>query len=77
MKNRIKVFRAMHDMTQEELANRIRVTRRTINSIERGKYNPSIEVAYKIAKTFGVTIEEVFCFEDDENEDAGQDDDPL
>jgi putative transcriptional regulator len=77
MKNRIKVFRAMHDMTQEELADRIRVTRRTINSIERGKYNPSIEVAYKIAKTFGVTIEEVFCFEDDENEDAGQDDDPL
>ena len=45
MKNKIKVFRAMHDMTQEELADRIRVTRRTINSIERGKYNPSIEVA--------------------------------
>jgi len=68
MKNRIKVFRAMHDMTQEELADRIRVTRRTINSIERGKYNPSIEVAYKIAKTFGVTIEEVFCFEDGDEE---------
>ncbi|NMA10913.1 MAG: helix-turn-helix transcriptional regulator [Methanomicrobiales archaeon] len=68
MKNRIKVFRAMHDMTQEELADRIRVTRRTINSIERGKYNPSIEVAYNIAKTFGVTIEEVFCFEDDDGE---------
>ena len=67
MKNRIKVFRAMHDMTQEELADAIRVTRRTINSIERGKYNPSIEVAYKIAKVFNVTIEEVFCFEDDED----------
>ena len=72
MKNRIKVFRAMHDMTQEELADRIRVTRRTINSIERGKYNPSIEVAYNIAKTFGVTIEEVFCFEDDEDTEAGR-----
>jgi len=68
MKNKIKVFRAMHDMTQEELADRIRVTRRTINSIERGKYNPSIEVAYNIAKTFGVTIEEIFCFEDDDGE---------
>ncbi|WP_332449568.1 helix-turn-helix transcriptional regulator [Methanoculleus sp.] len=67
MRNRIKVFRAMHDMTQEELADTIRVTRRTINSIERGKYNPSIEVAYRIAKTFGVTIEEVFCFEDGED----------
>lgn len=70
MKNKIKVFRAMHDMTQEELADAIRVTRRTINSIERGKYNPSIEVAYKIAKVFNVTIEEVFCFEDNDGEDA-------
>lgn len=70
MKNKIKVFRAMHDMTQEELADAIRVTRRTINSIERGKYNPSIEVAYRIAKTFNVTIEEVFCFEDNDGEDA-------
>ncbi len=70
MKNKIKVFRAMQDMTQEELADTIRVTRRTINSIERGKYNPSIEVAYKIAKVFNVTIEEVFCFEDDDGEDT-------
>ncbi|MDD3070926.1 MAG: helix-turn-helix transcriptional regulator [Methanoculleus horonobensis] len=72
MKNKIKVFRAMRDMTQEELADAIRVTRRTINSIERGKYNPSIEVAYRIAKTFNVTIEEVFCFEDDEDAEAGR-----
>ena len=72
MKNKIKVFRAMHDMTQEDLARRVKVTRRTINSIERGKYNPSIEVAYNIAKTFGVTIEEVFCFEDDEDTEAGR-----
>lgn len=72
MKNRIKVFRAMHDMTQEDLADAIRVTRRTINSIERGKYNPSIEVAYRIAKTFNVTIEEVFCFEDGEDTEVGR-----
>jgi putative transcriptional regulator len=71
MKNRIKVFRAMHDMTQEDLAKRVRVTRRTINSIERGRYNPSIEVAYNIAKVFNVTIEEVFCFEESDGEDAG------
>lgn len=68
MKNKIKVFRAMHEITQEELAEKIHVTRRTINSIERGKYNPSIEVAYKIARTFNVTIEEVFCFDDDSGE---------
>ncbi|MCK9306491.1 MAG: helix-turn-helix transcriptional regulator [Methanoculleus sp.] len=70
MKNKIKVFRAMHDMTQEDLARRVKVTRRTINSIERGKYNPSIEVAYKIAKTFNVTIEEVFCFEESDGREG-------
>ena len=70
MKNKIKVFRAMHDMTQEGLAKKIRVTRRTINSIERGKYNPSIEVAFRIARTFNVTIEEVFFFDDDSGESS-------
>ena len=49
MKNKIKVYRAMHDMTQEELAELLRVTRRTVNSIEGDKYNPSIEVAFRIA----------------------------
>lgn len=70
MKNKIKVFRAMRDMTQEELAEKISVTRRTINSIERGKYNPSIEVAYRIARTFNVTIEEVFCFDEDSGDQS-------
>ena len=73
MKNKIKVFRAMHDMTQEGLAKKIRVTRRTINSIERGKYNPSIEVAFRIARTFNVTIEEVFFFDDDSGESSETD----
>ena len=73
MKNKIKVLRAMHDMTQEELADTIRVTRRTINSIERGRYNPSIEVAHRIARTFNVTIEEVFCFDEDAGEGSESD----
>lgn len=64
MKNRIKVYRAMQNMTQEELAERLRVTRRTINSIERGKYNPSIEVAFRIAKLFGVPVDEMFSLDE-------------
>lgn len=65
MKNKIKVYRAMHDMTQEELADRLRVTRRTINSIEGDKYNPSIEVAFRIAKLFNVPVEEIFSLDED------------
>jgi putative transcriptional regulator len=65
MKNKIKVYRAMHDMTQEELAELLRVTRRTINSIERGKYNPSIEVAFRIAQLFNVPVEEMFSLEEE------------
>jgi len=65
MRNKIKVYRAMHDMTQEELAELLRVTRRTVNSIERGKYNPSIEVAFRIAKLFDVPVEEIFQLDED------------
>lgn len=71
MKNKIKVYRAMHDMTQEDLAEKIRVTRKTINSIERGKYNPSIEVAFKIARVFKVPVEEIFFFEEETPGDRG------
>ena len=60
MKNKIKVFRAMHDLTQEDLAIQLNVTRQTILAIEKGKYNPSLELAFKIAVYFGVTIEDVF-----------------
>lgn len=67
MKNNIRIYRAIHNLTQEELARKISVTRKTVNSIEGGKYNPSIDVAYKMAKLFNVTIEELFCFEDEEN----------
>ena len=60
MKNQIKVYRAMHDLTQEALANELGVTRQTILAIEKGKYDPSLSLAFKIARFFGVTIEDVF-----------------
>ncbi|MCT8336720.1 helix-turn-helix transcriptional regulator [Methanoculleus sp. Afa-1] len=64
MKNRIKVYRAMHDLTQEGLANELGVTRQTILAIEKGKYDPSLDLAFKIARFFGVTIEEIFLYGD-------------
>jgi len=64
MKNRIKVFRAMHDLTQEALARELGVTRQTVLAIEKGKYDPSLDLAFRIARYFGVTIEEVFTFDE-------------
>lgn len=63
MKNRLKVFRAMHDLTQEELAEKLRVTRQTIVSIENGKYDPSLPLAFCIASLFNVKIEDIFLWE--------------
>ena len=60
MKNNIKVYRSMHDLTQERLAERVGVTRQTINAIEKDKYDPSLELAFKIARLFGVKVEDVF-----------------
>lgn len=65
MKNRIKVLRAERDMTQEQLAERVGVTRNTIISMEKGKYCPSIRLGYRIARTFGVAIDDVFTYEED------------
>ncbi len=67
MKNRIKVYRAMHDLTQENLATEIGVTRQTILAIEKGKYYPSLDLAFKIARYFGVTVEDVFIDDDTES----------
>ncbi len=64
MKNKIKVFRAMHDLTQEDLAREVGVTRQTILAIEKGKYDPSLELAFKMARRFQVTIEDIFVFEE-------------
>ena len=65
MKNKIKVYRAMHDMTQEDLARQIGVTRQTILAIEKGKYVPSLDLAFKIVIHFGVTIEDIFSYEEE------------
>ncbi len=65
IKNRIRRLRFDNDeMTQEELANRAGCTRQTIIALEQGKYVPSIELAFKIAKAFAVTLEEVFQYEE-------------
>lgn len=64
METKLKVFRAMKDITQEELAHSIGVTRQTIIAIERGNYNPSLELAFKIAKYFEVNIEDIFIYKD-------------
>ena len=63
--NRIRRLRFDHnEMTQEELASRAGCTRQTIIALEQGKYVPSIELAFKIAQAFGVTVEEVFQYEE-------------
>lgn len=67
MKNKLKVYRAIHDLTQEGLAENLNVTRQTIISIEHGKYDPSLKLAFKIARFFKVKIEDVFLYSD-ENE---------
>lgn len=66
MKNRIEEIRREKDIRQEEFAKCMGVSRQTISSLENGRYNPSIMLAYKIAKYFNMTIEEVFVFEEDD-----------
>jgi len=66
MKNRIKELRARDNLTQLELAKKVNVRRETIVFLEKGKYNPSLKLAYDIARTFGLPIEEVFLFENPE-----------
>lgn len=66
MENRIREMRAKFGLTQDELSERLDVSRQTIISLEKGRYNPSIILAYKVAKIFNSTIEEMFIFEEDE-----------
>ena len=66
MKNKIEAIRSERGIRQDELAKALGVSRQTISSLENGRYNPSILLAYKIAKLFDMTIEEVFCFEEEE-----------
>jgi len=60
MKNRLKVLRAEHDMTQADLANALDVSRQTINAIEKGKFDPSLPLAFKVSRLFKKPIEEIF-----------------
>ena len=66
LKNRLRQLREDRNQTQEDLAVMVGVSRQTIISLERGKYNPSLYLAYLLAKSFSLSIEEVFIFEEEE-----------
>ncbi|MDY6959431.1 MAG: helix-turn-helix transcriptional regulator [Halobacteriota archaeon] len=65
MKNKIKVYRAMFDLTQEDLSEKVGVSRQTINALEKDRYNPSLDLAFKLAKLFEVGIEDIFTYEEE------------
>ena len=66
MKNRLEELRKARGIKQEELAAALEVSRQTIGSLENGRYNPSILLAFKIARYFGLTIEDIFIYEEEE-----------
>jgi putative transcriptional regulator len=68
MKNKLKVYRAMHNLTQEQLADKIGVSRQTVIAIESDKYLPSLGLAFKLVRLFQVKIEDIFSYEGEENE---------
>jgi putative transcriptional regulator len=71
MKNRLEEFRKSRELTQEQLADKLSVSRQTIISLESGRYNPSIKLALRISRLFGMKVEDVFIYEEetaDENE---------
>ena len=68
LENRLKEYRARLSMNQSELGKQAHVSRQTISLIERGDYSPSVTLAIKLAKIFEVTVEEIFIYEEDEDE---------
>ena len=64
MKNRLEELRKQRGIKQEDLANALEVSRQTIGSLENGRYNPSIKLAFKIARYFDMSIEEIFIYEE-------------
>ncbi len=71
MENRLEELRTQKGWTQQELADRTAVSRQTIISLEKGRYNPSILLAFRLARQFGVGIEELFIYSDDEENENG------
>ena len=69
MKNRLEQLRKQRGISQEELADALQVSRQTVGSLENGRYNPSILLAFKIARYFGMTIEDIFLYEDEGKEE--------
>lgn len=76
MKNRVRELRAAAGMTQQQLAEAVRVSARTIISLEKEQYNPSLLLAYRIAEVFGTTVEDLYCLaENKEQEDRAYEED--
>ena len=69
MKNRLEEIRKSNGITQEELASILEVSRQTIGALENGRYNPSIILAFKISKYFGLTIEDIFIYEEGKHDE--------
>ncbi|UCE14004.1 MAG: helix-turn-helix transcriptional regulator, partial [Candidatus Heimdallarchaeota archaeon] len=67
LRNRLKVLRVEREWTQEDLAKKLNITRQTVIAVEKGKYNPSLNLAFKMAKLFDCRIEEIFIFEEKSN----------
>ncbi|WP_437348061.1 helix-turn-helix transcriptional regulator [Mammaliicoccus vitulinus] len=72
LKNKVYEYRTDRKMTQSELSRLVNVSRQTINSIERYKFNPTLVLAHKLSQVFEVSIDELFIFEDDENIDVSE-----
>ena len=66
VKNRLEELRTQRGIRQDELASALRVSRQTISSLENGRYNPSIQLAFKLARYFGLTVEDIFIYEEEE-----------
>lgn len=69
VKNRLEEIRKSNGITQEELASILEVSRQTIGSLENGRYNPSIILAFKLSKYFGLTIEDIFIYEEEKDDE--------
>ena len=65
MKNKLEEIRKLNGVTQEELADKLKVSRQTIISLEKGRYNPSIILAFKLSRLFGIGIEDIFIYEEE------------